>query len=221
MSSSELVAEVLLQIEAVRCNIDEPFKLTSGTLSPTYIDCRKLISFLEPRRKVIAEAAKLIDAQVGRANIDLIAGGETAGIPYAAWISETLDLPMAYVRKQPKGFGRLKQIEGEMAPGKRVLLVEDLAFDAGSKVTFAEAIREAEGLIDHCFVVFSYGREQSAAQLEKARLSLHALTDWEVLLDTAVRKGYFTETQVAEIRDFLRDPPDWHERRQQRKAQET
>ena len=100
--------------------------------------------------------AKLL-RDAGFARFDAVAGGETAGIPFAAWIAERLGLPMLYVRKQPKGFGRDAQIEGALAEGARVLLVEDLTTDGGSKIRFAEALRTAGAEVAHTFVVFYYG----------------------------------------------------------------
>jgi orotate phosphoribosyltransferase len=105
---------------------DEPFTFTSGRKSPVYIDCRRLISFPRARRKLMDLGAEMIERNIGFESLDAIAGGETAGIPFAAWIAERLALPMLYIRKKPKGFGRMAQIEGEMNEGARVLLVEDL-----------------------------------------------------------------------------------------------
>ena len=101
--------------------------------------------------------AELIERKVGFESLDAIAGGETAGIPFAAWIADRLSLPMLYVRKQPKGFGRNAQIEGQLADGARVLLVEDLASEGTSKLNFVRAIRQAGGEIGHTFVIFNYG----------------------------------------------------------------
>src|SRR5215470_17751391 len=114
--SGPIVARILLEIEAVHFRPDQPFTLTSGRASPVYIDCRKIIAFPRARRKVIALAADLVEREIGFESLDAVAGGETAGIPYAAWLSEQLGLPMLYIRKQPKGFGRGNQIEGQMAP---------------------------------------------------------------------------------------------------------
>jgi orotate phosphoribosyltransferase len=123
------VARILLEIEAVHFRPREPFKLTSGRLSPVYIDCRKIIGFPRARAKVIDLAVERVHEAIGFERLDVIAGGETAGIPYAAWIAERLALPMVYIRKQPKGFGRGAQIEGHWRDGDRMLLVEDLATD--------------------------------------------------------------------------------------------
>jgi orotate phosphoribosyltransferase len=117
-----MTARILLEIEAVSIRPSEPFTLTSGWASPVYVDCRKVISFPRARRAIIDAAVAQIEREIGFESIDAIAGGETAGIPYAAWIADRLGLPMLYVRKKPKGFGRNAQIEGIFKPGARVLL---------------------------------------------------------------------------------------------------
>src|SRR5690606_31789448 len=136
---------------------DPPYKFTSGWASPVYIDCRKLISYPRLRQRLMAMAAHQVQEACGYEAFDAVAGGETAGIPFAAWLADRLQLPMLYVRKQPKGFGRNARIEGHLVEGQRVLLVEDLATDGGSKLAFADALREAGGVVDHAFVVFFYG----------------------------------------------------------------
>src|SRR6185437_14062600 len=125
--AAETTARILLETESVLFRPDDPFTFTSGLRSPVYIDCRRLISFPRARRKLMDLAAELIERRAGFESIDAIAGGETAGIPFAAWIADRLSLPMLYVSKQPKGFGRNAQIEGELKDESRVLLVEDLA----------------------------------------------------------------------------------------------
>ena len=140
---ARLTARMLLEVKAVNFRRDEPYKLTSGLASPVYIDCRKLISFPLVRSALMDFAVAKILRDAGFARFDAVAGGETAGIPFAAWIAERMGLPMLYVRKKPKGFGRNAQIEGFMPEGARVLLVEDLTTDGGSKLRFAEALRAA------------------------------------------------------------------------------
>ena len=123
---ARLTARMLLEIKAVHFRRDEPYKLTSGLASPVYIDCRKLISYPAVRAALMDFACAKLLRDAGFARFDAVAGGETAGIPFAAWIAERMGLPMLYVRKKPKGFGRDAQIEGAMAEGARILLVEDL-----------------------------------------------------------------------------------------------
>jgi orotate phosphoribosyltransferase len=126
---AELTAKMLLEVKAVHFRADEPYRFTSGLASPVYIDCRKLISYPRIRTTLMDFAASVILREIGFEQLDAIAGGETAGIPFAAWIADRLSMPMHYVRKQAKGFGRDAQIEGDFKEGSRILLVEDLTTD--------------------------------------------------------------------------------------------
>ena len=206
----ERAAELLLDIGAVHYWADKPFIFTSGWASPVYIDCRKLISTPLQRREIIQLAAEEIDRHIGRERFDIVAGGETAGIPFAALIADYFYAPLIYVRKQPKGFGRNSQIEGALEPGQRVVLVEDLTTDGKSKINFCNALRRAEGSVDHAVVVFYYGVYPDAeANLRDAGITLHALTDWKTTLDVAEKRGYFKPDQAKIVREFLADPPTW------------
>ena len=151
---AELTAKMLLEVEAVRFMEDKPFIFTSGWASPVYTDCRRLISFPRVRQTLIDFGAATVFRDVGFEQFDTVVGGETAGIPFAAWMADRLMLPMQYVRKKPKGFGRNAQIEGHLEPGQRVLLVEDLTTDGGSKVNFCNALRAAGATVEHIFVIF-------------------------------------------------------------------
>ena len=153
---ARITARALLEIGAVNFRADEPYTLTSGMKSPVYIDCRSLISFPRLRSTLMDFAVSTLYRDVGLEQFDAFAGGETAGIPFSAWIADRMELPMNYVRKKPKGFGRDAQIEGAPVAGKRVLLVEDLTTDGGSKFRFIDAIRAAEGECAHTFVLFFY-----------------------------------------------------------------
>jgi orotate phosphoribosyltransferase len=140
---SRTTARMLLEIVAVLFNADKPFIFTSGWASPVYIDCRKLISYPRLRRTLIDYSASTIFREICFESIDTVVGGETAGIPFAAWIADALMLPMQYVRKKPKGFGRNAQIEGYLPDGVRALLVEDLTTVGRSKINFCQALRSA------------------------------------------------------------------------------
>ena len=207
---AEITANILLEIEAVLFRPDEPFIFTSGRASPVYVDCRKIISFPRARAQLMDFACDMIQRKAGYESIDSIAGGETAGIPFAAWIAERLGLPMTYVRKKPKGFGRDAQIEGYLPEGSRVLLVEDLATDGGSKLNFVEAIRKAGAECAHTFVIFHYGIfPEGVAALEEKGVQLHALATWWDALAAAENRGYLAPAQVEEVRSFLQDPESW------------
>jgi orotate phosphoribosyltransferase len=197
----------------VFCDLEHPFTFTSGTMSPVYVDVRKVISYPDARSEIAELAASIIRSKIGTGSVDVVAGGETAGIPYAAWVADRLGLPMIYVRKQSKGFGRNAMVEGDVLPGQRVVLVEDLIFNGQSKVKFAEGIRRTGAVCEHVVAVFDYAYTgESAAILGQAGMSLHALTDWDTLLRVARAEGFFSPVEVAAIEEFLSDPRAWSQR---------
>lgn len=207
---SEMTARMLLEIDAVHFRTDKPFMLTSGLASPVYIDCRKLISYPRIRDTLMDFAAGVVMRDIGFEQIDSVTGGETAGIPFAAWIADKLNLPMHYVRKKPKGFGRDAQIEGNSIEGKRVLLVEDLTTDGGSKIKFCEAIRHAGANISDTIVVFYYDIFPEAREnLEKIGLNLHYLATWRDVLAVCKKQSYFDPETLKQVESFLDDPLAW------------
>lgn len=207
---ARLTARMLLEIKAVHFRADDPYKLTSGLASPVYIDCRKLISYPLIRSALMDFACAKLLRDAGFNRFDAVAGGETAGIPFAAWIAERLGLPMLYVRKKPKGFGRDAQIEGDISEGQRVLLVEDLTTDGGSKLKFAEAIRTAGAECAHTLVVFYYGIfESTVPVLAKHGLQLHYLAVWQDVLAEARAGGHFDEAALSAVEAFLQSPLEW------------
>jgi orotate phosphoribosyltransferase len=207
---AELTARMYLDTGAVRFMTDKPFIFTSGWASPVYNDSRWLISFPDVRSALMDFAVHTIERDIGRDNIDAVAGGETAGIPFAAWVADRMHLPMQYVRKKAKGFGRGSQIEGLLIPGQRVLLVEDLATDGKSKANFINAIREAEGICEHCFVIFFYDiYPQSKKIMSDLGVTLHALTTWKDVLAVAKTSGKFEPKMLAEVEKFIQDPAGW------------
>ena len=209
---SELTAKMLLEVEAVHFNADEPYIFTSGWASPVYIDCRKLISFPRVRRTLIDFAIATIQRDAGFECFDAIAGGETAGIPFATMIADRLMLPMLYVRKEPKGFGRNAQIEGHLTPGQRVLLVEDMTTDGRSKVNFTNALRAAGAKVEHIFVLFFYDIfPESESILKELDVTMHYLATWRDVLAVAKRDGRFDDRTLAEVEKFITDPPAWSE----------
>ena len=117
-------AHILLEIGAVNLRPDAPYTLTSGWCSPVYIDCRRIIYFPRARSKICELGVEKINRHVGYESIEVVAGGETAGIPFAAWIADRMSTPMAYIRKKPKGFGRNALIEGDVPEGRRTLLLK-------------------------------------------------------------------------------------------------
>ena len=203
-------ARMLLEIDAVHFRADPPFTLTSGATSPVYIDCRKLISFPRIRSMLMDFGVASVLEKAGYEAFDSVAGGETAGIPFAAWFAERMGLPMQYVRKKPKGFGRDAQIEGHLLEGDRVLLVEDLATDGGSKIAFVDALRKAGAECNHTFVVFFYDIFPETAEImADAGLTLHYLTTWRSVLGAAKEADHLDAATIKAVGDFLDAPREW------------
>ncbi|HEX6321539.1 MAG TPA: orotate phosphoribosyltransferase [Burkholderiales bacterium] len=207
---AEMTAKMLLEVKAVHFSQDKPFIFTSGWASPVYIDCRKLISYPRVRSTIIDFAAGTLLRDAGFEQFDTVAGGETAGIPYAAWIAERLGLPMQYVRKKPKGFGRNAQIEGDIREGARTLLVEDLTTDGRSKINFCRALREAGAVVEHVFVVFYYDIfPESKGILTDIGVRLHHLATWWDVLRVAKQGGHFEPRVIEQVERFLNAPAAW------------
>jgi len=207
---AEITARHYLKTGAVRFMDDKPFIFTSGWASPVYNDSRWLISFPDVRSALMDYAVATVDREIGRDAIDTVAGGETAGIPFAAWVADRLHLPMQYVRKKPKGFGRNAQIEGRLVPGQRVLLVEDLATDGRSKVNFINALRAAGAKCDHCLVLFFYDIYPEGRKiLGDLGVTLHSLTTWWDILAVAKQSEKFDPKMLAEVEKFMNDPAGW------------
>ncbi|MEL7259248.1 MAG: orotate phosphoribosyltransferase [Pseudomonadota bacterium] len=211
---ARLTARMLLEIEAVHFNAEEPFTLASGLPSPTYIDCRKLISFPRIRSTLMDFLTVTVMRNAGFEAFTNVAGGETAGIPFGALVAERMALPMTYVRKKPKGYGRNARIEGVMTETDRVLLVEDLTTDGGSKLSFVDAIRETGASCGHTAVIFYYGIfPETEKTLGDHGVALHYLCTWWDVLAEARAQGTFDAATLDGVESFLRDPRAWQDAR--------
>jgi len=205
---SEIIAEKLIDIESVKFSFENHFTLTSGLKSPVYVDCRKIISFIDEREFIMNEALNYFEKN--KIQFDLVAGGETAGIPYAAIISEKIKKPMVYIRKKPKGFGQNQQIEGHFKEKEKAILIEDLATDGGSKVVFVEAMRKAGLIVNDIFVIFYYdifNLENSV--LSKLNVNIHSLCTWKDILSVIEKKNIYKENDIKNLKKFLSNPDDW------------
>jgi orotate phosphoribosyltransferase len=211
---ARLTARMLLEIGAVNFRPDDPFILASGLPSATYIDCRKLISFPRIRSTLMDFLTVKVMRDAGFEAFDNIAGGETAGIPFAALVAERMALPMTYVRKKPKGYGRNARIEGAMTEGQRVLLVEDLTTDGGSKLSFVDAIRETGATCGHTAVIFYYDIfPETTKTLGDHGVQLHHLCTWWDVLAEARAQGAFDDATLTEVEAFLKAPRAWQDAR--------
>ena len=199
-NSRQKIADILLSIGCVNINFKNKFTLTSGKKSPVYVDCRKLVSFPKEREIIINEMSKQIKSKYK--NQIIVAGGETAGIPYSSYISQKLKLPMVYIRKKPKGFGKGKIIEGEFKKRSKSILIEDMATDGGSKIHFINSMRKAELSVRDIFVVFFYDIYPSAkANMKKMKVNLNYLASWKDILE--ISPNYISMKDHANLKKYL------------------
>ena len=202
------VAAVLLDTGAFLVRPAAPFRLTSGLLAPFYVNCRLILSRPEGRTR----AAAALAATVPQPGATVIAGGVTAGVPFATLVADRLALPMVYVRTEAKAHGTAGRIEGGDVAGARVHLIEDLISTAGSILAFAQALRDAGAEVERVSVLFSRAGESAQRVLEEAELALTAVCDLDTLLKVALSRGLIDEQGLGEVRAFLADPEDWSAR---------
>lgn len=199
-NSRQKIADILLKIGSVNINFKNQFTLTSGKKSPVYVDCRKLISFPKERDLIISEMAKQIKKKYKKSV--LVAGGETAGIPYSSFLCQKLKLPMIYIRKKPKGFGKGKLIEGDFKSKSSSILIEDMATDGGSKIHFIKSMRKSKLSVKDIFVIFFYDIYPSAKKnIKKMNVNLNYLTSWNEILE--VSPNYISNSDQIKLKEYL------------------
>lgn len=208
MGKAKEIAEILLGIGAVKVKMDPPFTWTSGIKSPVYCDNRKLISYPKERRRIVEGFVDMLRA----ANLDpeYIGGTATAAIPWAAFLAYELDLPMIYIRPEKKEHGAGKQVEGELPPGKRVLIVEDLISTGGSSVNAARAVQaECKGVVTDIFAIVTWELEESKKQFADAGLKLSTLTNFSNIIGLALERGVISQEEWEKILEFKKNPKQW------------
>ena len=200
-NNKEKIANLLLSIGCVNIDFKKQFTLTSGKKSPVYVDCRKLISFPKERELIINEMSKQIKSKYKNKST-IIAGGETAGIPYSSFLCQKMKYPMIYIRKNPKGFGKGKLIEGEFKKNTKSILVEDMATDGGSKLHFIRALRQNELKVKDIYVVFYYGIYPKAKKnISKMKVNLNYLTSWRDIL--TISPNYISDKDYDNLKSYL------------------
>lgn len=211
----EGVARFLFHTGAIHVSLQQAFILAAGWASPVYVDCRLLMGETEVRRAITRLATALIALHFPAATFDIIAGGETAGIPFATLLAEAMDLPLRYVRKRPLGIGRHAQVEGGSVEGARVLLVDDLTTDGTSKLAFARGLRSAGAVVHHALTIFyNDAFPGTVERLREADLALHWLAGWGDVL----RSHHLAAADRSAIERFLADPVAWSARHGGRSA---
>lgn len=203
-NKSEQVARYLLEIGAVALRPQEPFTWTSGIKSPIYCDNRLTLSFPVVRNYIAEAFAALIRASYPDAEV--IAGTATAGIPHAAWVADKLGLPMAYIRDKAKGHGKQNQIEGLIAPGQKVIVIEDLISTGGSSIKAAQAVQEAGGVPLAVLAIFSYELDRAVDAFATADIPLQSLSNYSTLIDVALAQGTIADSDVALLQSWRKDP---------------
>lgn len=206
MDIASEVAKRLLQINAIKLSTQKPFTWASGMKSPIYCDNRIVLSYPGIRRFITDSFAQKAEAFKP---FDTIAGVATAGIAHGALLAEQLALPFIYVRASPKGHGRQNQIEGELRPGARALVVEDLISTGSSCLQAVGALRGAGCAVAGVLAIFSYGFSEAAAAFEKAGCPFDTLSSYPVLLEEALKERYIGQEELAALREWRENPRGW------------
>ncbi|OXA87673.1 orotate phosphoribosyltransferase [Flavobacterium hercynium] len=205
--TAEKTAELLLQINAIKLNPENPFTWASGWKSPIYCDNRLILSFPSIRNYVRDEFAKNIEKQFGKP--DVIAGVATGAIGIGILVAESLGLPFVYVRPEAKKHGRQNQVEGFLQKGQNVVVVEDLISTGNSSLLAVEALRNEGANIKGMAAIFTYGFGVAQENFKNANIDLFTLSNYENLLDLAVQKQYITEDQQSTLQEWSESPSTW------------
>ena len=203
------IARILLDKQAVTLNAKNPYTYTSGIISPIYCDNRSLAGFPRVRKTIVQAFVSIIEDL----NPEIIAGTATAGIPWAAWIADRLDLPMAYIRSRAKGHGKGKQVEGAELGGRNAVVIEDLISTGKSSLGAVAAIRENGGSVKEVVTIFTYEFENTRRRFKEADCRVIALTDFTALTQEAQKIGYLTAPELAEVLEWSKAPTQWGVRR--------
>jgi orotate phosphoribosyltransferase len=206
-TAAQSIAEKLLQINAVKLNIENPYTWASGWKSPIYCDNRKALGFPYVRDFIKSELSAVIFEQFPDA--ENVAGVATAGLPWGALAADQLKLPFMYVRPKPKEHGMGNQIEGMYEAGQKVIVIEDLISTGKSSLQVCEVLQK-EGLeIEGMISIFNYGFVQAEEAFDKAGIKLITLSNYEALIEIAKQKGQFTEQQISSLMQWRENPAEW------------
>ncbi len=207
MNDAKVVAEKLLQANAVKLRPEDPFTWASGWKSPIYCDNRSVLSFPFIRDFVKSEMCNVLFEQFGEA--DALAGVATAGIAWGAMAADQLKLPFLYVRPKPKDHGLGNQIEGRYQPGQKIVVIEDLVSTGKSSLQAVDALVAAGLEIVGMVSIFTYDFAVAKAAFEARNLKYYPLTSYPVLLELALEKGIIREEQSTQLLKWREDPANW------------
>ncbi|MFK7934055.1 MAG: orotate phosphoribosyltransferase [Saprospiraceae bacterium] len=193
------VAQRLLQINAIKLSPQNPFTWASGMKSPIYCDNRIVLSYPEARTYII-EGFKQKASEFPA--VDKIAGVATAGIPHGALLADKMEMPFIYVRSKAKGHGRQNQIEGELKPGEKVLVIEDLISTGGSCLKAVDALKESGAEVIGVMAIFTYGFQKAVDAFAQAGIPFATLSNYDVLVEEAVKANYVTEADIEILQEW-------------------
>lgn len=203
----KLLAEKLLKISAINLQPDSPFTWASGWHSPIYTDNRKTLSYPEIRSFIKIELTRLIEENFSE--VDAIAGVATGAIAQGALVADLLSKPYVYVRSSPKDHGLENLIEGNLVPGQKVVVIEDLISTGGSSLKAVDAIRKAGCEVVGMVAIFTYGFPQAEEAFDKAGVRLLTLSNYNAMLEAALSTGYIREKDIETLRQWRKDPANW------------
>lgn len=203
----KLLAEKLLKISAINLQPDSPFTWASGWHSPIYTDNRKTLSYPEIRSFIKVELTRLIEENFS--DVDAVAGVATGAIAQGALVADLLGKPYVYVRSSPKDHGLENLIEGNLLPGQKVVVIEDLISTGGSSLKAVEAIRKAGCEVIGMVAIFTYGFPQAEEAFAQAGVRLLTLSNYNAMLDAALSTGYIHEKDLETLRQWRKDPSNW------------
>lgn len=201
------VAQMLLQIEAIKLRANNPFTWSSGWKSPIYCDNRLSLSYPDIRTAIKEGLVQVIRENFAAA--EAIAGVATAGIPQGALVAEAMQLPFAYVRPKPKDHGMENLIEGRVSKGQKVVVIEDLVSTGGSSLKAVEALRKEGAHVLGMVSIFNYGFDIATRNFHDADVSLVSLSDFSHLLTIAVENNYISESDLVSLKSWRVDPSNW------------
>jgi len=202
-----IFAGKLLKVKAIKLQPTNPFTWASGWKSPFYCDNRKTLSYPDLRSFVKIEIARLISENFS--DVDAIAGVATGAIPQGALVADLLNLPFVYVRSKPKDHGLENLIEGELKPGMKVVVVEDLISTGGSSLKAVDAIRNNGCEVSGMVASYTYGFKVAEDAFKDAQVTLYTLTNYEAVVEEALRTGYISEEDVPLLNEWRKDPANW------------
>ena len=202
-----LLAEKLLKISAIKLQPENPFVWASGWNSPIYTDNRRALSYPEVRTFIKVELCRVIMENFGE--VDAIAGVATGAIAQGALVAETLGLPYVYVRSAPKDHGLENLIEGNLKPGQKVVVIEDLISTGGSSLKAVEAIRNAGCEVIGMAAIFTYGFPVAARKFKSAQVELITLSNYNAMLETALETNYIKPEDLETLQEWRKDPASW------------